>query len=181
MGDSTPRYDKRVHALVSERQHEQWKEQTNGDDSPYESISQLVRVAVQRELADENPAMKGGSGGMSDEVQETILNMADTLDNIDSRLSDVERRLSRVEVESGGEALDLQGTVLNALPTDENKDTNRADEWAATVPEVASQVKAEMEAVETVLDQLHEETGAVRRHFGEPHHDGRTEYYYRRA
>jgi hypothetical protein len=178
MGDSTPRYDKRVHALVSERQHEQWKKQTKGDDAPYESISQLVRVAVQRELADENPAR---SGGISDEVQETVLNMADTLDSIDSRLSDVERRLSRVEVESDKDAVDLQGKILNALPTDESKDTENADEWAATVPEVSSHIKAELDTVETALDELAEETGAVVRHFGEPHHDGRTEYYYRRA
>lgn len=179
MGDDTPRYDKRIHALVSERQHEDWKELTKGDDAPYESISQLVRVAVQREIADENPAKSGGE--IPDELQETVMEMADTLESVDSRLSSVERRLSRVEVESDEGALDLQGKVLNALPTDEGKDTDNADEWAATVPEVASHVKAELETVETVLDELAEETGSVKRYFGEPHHDGRTEYYWRRA
>lgn len=67
------------------------------------------------------------------------------------------------------------------MPTDESKDTDRADEWADTVPEVASKLNSKMETVETVLDQLHEETGAVRKQFGEPHYDGRTEYYYPRA
>jgi hypothetical protein len=179
MGDDTPRYDKRIHALVSERQHNEWKELTEGDDAPYESISQLVRVAVQREIADENPAESGSE--IPAGFQDTVNEMADTLESVDSRLSSVERRLSRVEVESDEDALDLQGKVLNALPTDESKDTENADEWAATVPEVSSHVKAELETVEAILDELAEETGAVQRHFGEPHHDGRTEYYYRRA
>jgi len=180
MGDDTPRYDKRVHALFSERQKRELKEATEGDNPQYESVSALVRTAVQRELADSNPALGGGNDGVSAEVEETILEMADTLESVESRLSDMNRRLSQIEAESG-RAFDLQGAILSALPTDENKDIDSADEWAATVPEVASKVEAEMETVETELDRLHEETGAVRRHFGEPHHDGRVEYYYRRA
>jgi uncharacterized protein (DUF342 family) len=181
MGEQTPRYDKRVHALVSDAQKKEWKEATEGDNSDYESVSSLIRTAVQRELADSNPALEGENAGTSAEVEETVLEMADRLESIDGQLSDVSRRLSQVEAESGARAFDLQGAILSALPTDENKDIDSADEWAATVPEVASQVEAEMETVEQELDRLHEETGAVQRHFGEPHHDGRVEYYYRRA
>jgi len=180
MGDESPRYGKRVHALVSDAQKKEWQKAAEGDNPQYESVSALVRTAVQRELADSNPALGGGNDGVSAEVEETILEMADTLESVESRLSDMNRRLSQIEAESG-RAFDLQGAILSALPTDENKDIDSADEWAATVPEVASQVEAEMETVETELDRLHEETGAVRRHFGEPHHDGRVEYYYRRA
>jgi hypothetical protein len=134
---------------------------------------------VTREIADDNPVKNGGE--IPAEFQETVMDMADTLESVDSRLSSVENRLNRVEVESGEGALDLQGKILNALPTDEENDPENADEWAATVPEVASHVKAELETVETVLDELAETTGSVNRYFGEPHHDGRHEYYYRRA
>lgn len=176
MGDDTPRYDKRIHALVSERQHNEWKSLTEGDDAPYESISQLVRVSVQREIADENPAKEGGE--MPAELQEAVMSMSDTLDSIDSRLSSVERRLSRVEVESDEDALDLQGRILNALPTDEGKDDTRLPKWAMNVSEVTSIVGSDEEMVEQVLDQLAEETGTVQRRYGgEP----AQKWYYRRA
>lgn len=176
MANDSPRYNKRIHALVSERQHENWKELTKGDDASYESMSQLVRVAVQREVADENPA-KGG-GEMPADFQETLMGMADTLKSVDSRLSSVERRLSRVEVNSDEDSLDLQGQILTALPTDEDKDDTELSKWAMSLPEVTSVVGADKENVEKVLAQLTEETGTVQRRYGgEP----AQKWYYRRA
>lgn len=180
MGDETPRYDKRIHALVSERQHKEWKSLTRGDDAPYESMSQLVRLSVQREIADENPA-KGGDGGISGELQDTILDMADTLEGIDSRLSSVEKRMSKLEVESDEDTYELQGQILNALPSDSGKDPENFEDWAATVADVAAQVNEDIDVVNGVLDELAEETGAVVREFGSEYLDGYGVYYYRRA
>lgn len=175
MGDDTPRYDKRIHALVSERQHNEWKGLTEGDDAPYESISHLVRVAVQREIADENPAKSGGE--LPTDFQETVMDMADTIESVDSRLSSVERRLSRVEVESDEDALDLQERILNALPTDRGKDDTELSKWAMSLPEVTSVVGSDKETVENVLDQLAEETGTVQRRYGG---ESAQKWYYRR-
>lgn len=180
MGDDTPRYDKRIHALVSERQHEEWKLLTQGDDAPYESMSQLVRLSVQREIADENPG-KGGDGSISGELEDTILDMADTLEGVDSRLSSVEKRLSKLEVESDEGTYELQGQVLNALPTDSGENPENFEEWAASVVDVAAQVNEDIEVVNDVLDELAEETGAVVREFGSEYLDGYGVYYYRRA
>jgi len=176
MGDDTPRYDKRIHALVSERQHKNWKELTKGDNAPYESMSQLVRVAVQREIADKNPVKSGGE--LPAEFQETVMDMADTIESVDSRLSSVERRLSRVEVGSDEDALELQGRILNALPTDEDKDVMELTERAMNIPEITSVVGSDKETVENVVDQLAEETGTVQRRYGgEP----AQKWYWRRA
>jgi Arc/MetJ-type ribon-helix-helix transcriptional regulator len=178
MGEQSPRYDQRVHALVSDAQKKEWKEATEGDDSDYESVSSLIRTAVQRELADSNPALEGENAGTSAEVEETVLEMADRLESIESQLSSVERRLSRVEVESDEDALDLQGRILNALPTSEDKDIGLTDKWAMTVPEATSLVGSDEDTVASVLDQLAEEMGVVeRRYGGEP----AQKYYYRRA
>jgi hypothetical protein len=178
--DGTPRYDKRIHALVSERQHEEWKSLTRGDDAPYESMSQLVRLSVQREIADENPAT-GSEGGLSEELQSTILAMADTLEGIDSRLSSVEERMSKLEVESDADSYELQGQILNALPKDNERDMESVEEWASTVLDVAAQVEAEPEVVLGELELLWEETGAVERETGPEYMDGYGMYYYRRA
>ncbi|MDZ5810267.1 hypothetical protein U4E84_02710 [Halorubrum sp. AD140] len=177
--DETPRYDKRIHALVSERQHKEWKALTEGDTAPYESMSQLVRVAVQREVADENPAKE--SGGIPAELQDTVLQMADTLEGIDSRLSSVEKRMSKLEVESGEGAYDLQGDVLQSLPTDEGKDLDDGEQWAAKVGDIAAEVGVEEETADSVLEELADEMGSVQRYFGEPYGDGRSTYFYRRA
>lgn len=178
--DETPRYDKRIHALVSGRQHEEWKSLTQGDDAPYESMSQLVRISVQREIADDNPAT-GNDRGFSEELQETIHGMADTLEGVDSRLSSVEKRLSRIEVESDSDSYEIQGQILNALPKDRERDLDNVEEWAATVLDVAAQIEAEPEVVLGELELLWEETGAVERELGPEYMDGHGMYYYRRA
>ena len=187
MGDETPRYDQRIHALVSEEQKQEWKEATEDDTAEYTSLSHLVRTAVQREIADENP-IRGGNGEIPTELQESILSMADTIDSIDSRLSSVQRRLNKLEVESGEEALDVQQRILQVLPTPpegqetpigERATAEQSDiqKWAASVPEVASQVNADTETVEKVLEQLSEETGIVQcRIGGEP----ARKWYFRR-
>lgn len=135
-GDESPRYDQRIHALVSKRQKEEWKEYVQGDTALYQSISQLVRTAVQRELADENPA-GSDTGEIPFELQDTVMSMADTLDNIESRLSSVERRMSQLEVESNDDVLEIRGQILEALPTDEGRNRD-LPKWAMTAPEVAS-------------------------------------------
>jgi hypothetical protein len=178
--DETPRYDKRIHALVSERQHEEWKSLTQGDDASYESMSQLVRLSVQREIADENPA-KGSEGGISGELQDTILDMADTLEGMDSRLSSVEKRMSKLEVESDADSYELQGQILNALPKDNERDMDNVEEWAATALDVAAQLEAEPEVVRDELELLWEETGGVEREYGPEYMDGYGWLYYRRA
>lgn len=185
--DETPRYDQRIHALVSKRQKREWKELTEGDTAQYVSLSQLVRTAVQREIANENP-IRGGNGEIPAELQKAILSMADTIDNIDSRLSSVQRRLSKLEVESDEDALDVQQRILQVLPTPpEGEETpigervtveqSQIQKWAVRAPEVASQVNADEETVERALEQLNEMTGLVQcRIGGEP----ARKWYYRR-
>lgn len=182
MGETgeTPRYDKRIHALVSGRQHEEWKSLTQGDDAQYESMSQLVRVSVQREIADENPAT-GSDSGLTEELQQTIHGIADTVEGIDSRLSSVEKRLSRIEVESDADSYELQGQILDVLPKDNNNDLDNVEEWAANPLDVAAQLEAEPETVLGELELLWEETGAVERELGPEYMEGHGMYYYRRA
>ena len=164
MGEAneTPRYDKRIHALVSTRQHEEWKSLTQGDGAPYESISQLVRLSVQREIADENPSA-GMEGVLPQEVQNTIHTMADNVEAIDSRLSSIEERLSKVEQDSGTENYELQGKILNSLPKTEEENPDDIEEWAVTAVDVAAKVNAEVDTVFTQLEDLWLETSIVKR------------------
>lgn len=177
--DGTPRYDKRIHALVSGRQHEEWKSLTQGDDAPYESMSQLVRLSVQREVADENPSARV-EGGFSQELENTIHTMADNIESLDSRLSSIEERLSKVESESDTDGYELQGEILNALPKNEGNDIDNVEEWAVTPVEIAAKINAEVDAVFTQLEELWVDTSIVKREFPADQETDYGSYFYRR-
>ena len=104
--------------------------------------------------------------------------LAGSLENIDARLSSVERRLSRLEVETDTETGNVKQRLLNALPTPGEDADADYQEWAMSVSEAASHVAADEETVEEALDHLEEETGIVQRRFGG---DPARKWYFKRS
>ncbi|WP_339103577.1 hypothetical protein [Haloterrigena salinisoli] len=78
----------RIPAVVSDDHKTRWNDHVE-DDPALDSVSDLVRTAVEEYIADESSA----SGALNDE---DVADMLDTLDRIDSRLSDVDHGIDRL-------------------------------------------------------------------------------------
>jgi len=147
-----------VTVRVEQWRYEQWDEHVGrepGDD--YESMSQLVRRAVDREVSDDN------TGSVADESTTVEADMSPitddvlpALERIESRLDGLDDRLSAVEREHTAESRsgpDLERIVLELLPSESDMD-GLSD--AKTVTDLAKMTGASPNDIRVALDSLND-------------------------
>jgi len=140
------------------------------DDPNADSLSQLVRVAMQHYLSDTREAGSGLADAARDhlaDLSETQQEIADQLDQIDTRLHDIHESVTSTNVSADIEHLADQ--IFDLLPSREDIEldpaipdsrTDDADH-PGTIEWVAAQVDASVFEVQTALDHLQEVTYAV--------------------
>lgn len=170
--------DERVTALVPAGTKEEWKQYTPPHSNRYESLSNLVRTAVHREV-------KGFHDTEADERgidDETIEEFEARFDDFEEILGTFGNSLENLEVDVVSESpthpnLDLEKLIYELLPE------NPADNEGITSGELSQRYGFEPDAVIGALDRLVARTSTVVRTEHPPRHDGEQLYvtYYRRG
>lgn len=137
-------------------QKKKWKD-TVDESEEYDSLSHLIRKAVERELAAEGQPWGGNpQGSATDERVGEILTAVET---IEGRLGDLETTVGRATeaMHSAGSSVseDTVTAIFTALP--------EGAAQATTADGVAAGTDVEPETARVALEQLAETTAAVKR------------------
>lgn len=163
---------------IDEDVKSEWEEAAEAPE--YESLSHLIRLSVQREIASEGrqTAREGGQSKASGEVLQHLNRLEGAVDEIHDELEALGRE-DRAE-----ELYDLEQVLLEILPTasatlepttDLEADTLKAE--AATPGELSARIGARTGDVADALERLTDTTAQVR----DATHRNTDETYYWRA
>lgn len=157
----------RVNLAVHEETKEKWDDAA--EESPeYSSLSDLIRQSVAYELSDTQDAAPRTADGREVEQPaqaEALERVTDTLTRMENTLSDLDDRLSNVEKEVTATArADLKNQVFDALPEYKSSDQLDGDESqeGKSADDIAEEIGANRERVYNVIQQLEDQTGAIR-------------------
>lgn len=174
----------RFNLLLAPEQKERWEEYA--DDNPeVDSLSHLVRLAVQKEMTGANPR---GNDDTSAEVAQRLSEVIEQSREVTNRLQSVEARLNAIEqaVQDDPALTKLANDVFAVLPTDdqidryddpsENVPPMEVDEIAYTglVADIAALVDAAELDTRKALDKLETDTARLRTR---ETHDGETRWF----
>jgi hypothetical protein len=149
---------KHVGLKVEQSQYDDWEDYLEGSD--YGSMSNLIRTAVEREIARDSPvgaadaAQTGGvdvTGEHIAEVVDTVNSMQDRMERLEDTVSDAARSM-RV---GGSVSEDTTTAVWRAVP--------EGVEQATTAEGVAAGTDVDTDTARVALEQLAENTPSVHR------------------
>ena len=108
--------DARVNLVISSERKQEWEEAAEEHPQADGSLSQLIRVAVSRELSGRN-----NQTGAGEELEESIADIVDQNRKLLDQLRGVEARLGSIEqaVQQDPEIQKLANEVFGLLPTEE--------------------------------------------------------------
>jgi len=160
----------RVNLTVNPETKAEWK--SAADESPeYKNLSHLIRLAVAHELSNSQSAAHAPQGRETEQPAQTeaqteaLEQVTETLSNIENTLSDLDTRLTNVEKEVTATArADLKNQVFDALPeylTGADLDGNTSQN-GKSAEDIAEEIGADRDRVYNVIQQLGEQTGAIR-------------------
>jgi len=157
----------RFNMVIPETQKERWQEYA--EDSPdVTSLSQLVRRAVETEIATDAVSQESASG---DEVaRERLSELLEDTKKIRTQIENVEDRLYHIEqeVRDNPEISDLAADVFEILPSRKEvteyhggRPAKRNDIGSGTVSEFATRLDREETQIEKALEKLQNEIALV--------------------
>lgn len=148
---------------IGESVKEEWEEAAEGPE--YDSLSHLIRLAVQREISGENARTEA----QTDTTVEAEGEILESLNRIERVVTDVQEEVEATARESRAEELyDLEQVLLEILPTlpqsmDPAQVTpEQLDSGAASPRELAGRIGADTSDVTDALERLEENTSQVR-------------------
>jgi len=150
---------KQVNVRVPRHVKSQWDEAINDDSLPeYGSLSDLVRLSVQRELAGEHQGFEDRftSGGSNDEQLNELLDTSRETNRLLNELSQDVQTVRR-EVTTDDELTDLMGEVYQLLPEGEpegSKNDRLAEVVGADTPPTATDLSRAHGKVGDMADAL---------------------------
>ncbi|WP_394739605.1 hypothetical protein [Natronococcus roseus] len=168
---------KRVNLAVSEEKKQRWEEYQQNDPE-LQSMADLVRTAVEREIArdsQETPVESGASDRKVAEVLDEVTRLSDQMRSFEGRLKNIEdQTTTNPEIER------LKGEVYDLLPDekpgtegweDEVYTINKAsgegttegmpDGWEGTPDAFADALSEPIHLVEEAAEKLHSESRSV--------------------
>lgn len=131
-GNSDTNDRARFNMLLSQEQKRQWE--NYADESPnVDSLSHLVRLAVQKEMGEGGT---GGDGGAGEEVKEALSEMVTETRKTNNRLEALEARIGTIEqaVQHDPGIAALKNEVFAVLPSREDLE-NHKDPEGGPVPD----------------------------------------------
>lgn len=154
---------------VDEAVKQEWEEAAEGPE--YDSLSHLIRLAVQRELTDEQTTHAGTQA-----TSEADSELLQSLNRLEREVKEIQNELGAVGRETRAEELyDLEQVLLEVLPTVEpssmgdwsptevDEENPEYDPEGETPETLAARIGAEEQAVSDALNRLHENTSQVER------------------
>ena len=147
---------------LSKEKKKRWEDYVETSNQP--TLSQLVRIATEREIARENPLENGDSDSREPSPEAT-----DKLEQISHKLQSVDRRLSAIESERYGYE-DL--TTLASTSQSNEPSENLA--CTGSIANIATILDADEEAVQLAIKKLQSATHSVSSTESEA---GTTQYY----
>ena len=168
---------------IAQSVRDDWDEAV--EDSPeYQSLSHLIRLSVQRELADTDREVVSSPDNNEDTSNSEILKSLTRVERAVDSIQDEMKAAGREQ--RAAETFNLQRVLLELLTTDERpvSDVLPAHEGeeatfkqaSDTADELAARIGANTSDVANALEQLTENTGVVQGHTLDD-----TTYYWRRA
>lgn len=158
--------DTTVAVKISEDQKAKWESYIE-ENPEVESMSHLLRLAVNKELADSQATQQ-----IQVETEtEASTELLEGLQRIEDRLNGVEGRLGAIERESEAEgpSYDLQKVVFELLPSSaEAPNDAQPHEWAVTTDDLAKKVGTNTEDIQNTLDRLIDTVSQVQAVHGKP-------------
>jgi len=164
---------------IDESVKEEWEDAAEGPE--YDSLSHLIRLAVQREIADtQTPRTDAQTDAETTEDGEVL----QSLTRIERAVTDVQDEMEALGRESRAEELyDLEQVLLEVLPTASKKldptselEPDKLEAEATTPRNVAGRIGADTSDVSDALERLDENTGHVR---SAEHRESGESYYWR--
>ena len=149
---------------VDESVKEEWEQAAEGPE--YDSLSHLIRLAVQREITDTESAETDAQASVEadGEVLESLTRLERTVEDIYDEMGAVGRE-SQAE-----ELYDLEQVLLEILPVNDvtvqflkEQDPTDIDIDTLTPEEAAARIGADKEDVSDALNRLSDNTGQVHR------------------
>lgn len=149
---------------VDEAVKQEWEEAAEGPE--YDSLSHLIRLAVQREIADTETAHTDAQTDVEIGTDSEVLQ---SLNRIERAVTDVQNEMEALGRESRAEELyDLEQVLLEVLPTaskeldpTEELEPDKLEAGATTPHNVAGRIGADTSDVADALERLDENTGQV--------------------
>ncbi|MFD1564856.1 hypothetical protein ACFR99_15055 [Haloarchaeobius amylolyticus] len=142
-----------VNIRVSEDQKDRWESYV-GDSPEYDTLTDLIRTSVEREIATEGQSLSVDTSAGSDErigeVLTAVEKMAHRVNELEATITDATLAMHEATTDS-----DLSSEVYNELPIGEER--------AITATELADKIDAEPENVSVTLSRLEHNTNAVKR------------------
>lgn len=153
---------KRVSLMVAPETKEEWQGAVE-ESTEYSSLSGLIRRSVTKELSEESPESAAPSGVESGAIE----GLADTLNRVESKVEDIDSRVSSIE---GSAAKSDSALTKNKIFTA----LNRSEE-AKTAERIAGEIGFSEEKVAEQLESLEANTGLLE--MVESEADGAVRYY----
>lgn len=161
---------------VDEGVKQEWEEAAEGPE--YDSLSHLIRLAVQRELADEQTTHAGTQA-----TSEADSELLQSLNRLEREVKEIQDEIGAVGRETAAEEFyDLEQVLLEVLPTveapslsdwkegpdkdvidPEDGENPEYDPQGETPETIAARIGAEVQPVSDALNRLHENTSQVER------------------
>ena len=168
MGDKTVKTVK-----VSEDAASDWEDYVE-ENPEVDSVSHLIRLAVQKEISGEYDLEQRVEVSQSNDNDAANGEVLTRLRKLQTGISDIEERMQALEdTENAESRYDFQKVVFELLPTPpEDKGPGekvgewtyyQVEEYATTAEDLATRIKADTEDVRSELDTLYEQTGQVGR------------------
>lgn len=148
---------------IDESVKKEWETAVEGPE--YNSLSHLIRLAVQRELADTETANTDAQGEVSIDENSEVLQ---SLNRVERVVEDIQDEVNAVSRERHSEELyDLKQVLLEVLPTaPETYQPGPREPDPSTVGEkprdMAAKIGADTSDVSDVLEELANSIGQVR-------------------
>lgn len=155
-----------VNLLVEEERKKKWDSYA---DEQNRSLSNLIRLAVEKEIYDSETESPSHSSEQLTELQSTVEAVGSKVDGLNARLNDLEQRMDR----DSSEVRELASEVFSILPTEEevvaatHEPVIESDETDESLTEtgrpthLAAYLGVEEMDVSEALQTLHEDTAQV--------------------
>jgi len=153
-----------INFRIDAERKKRWKEAA--DESPeYDDLSHLIRLAVEKELADESNNSGTVDASLDSESTDLLREVSGSTERIEQGVTDVKARLRQVEERIGesGPTFSLKAAVRESLPEADSENP----EDGLTVRQIAARLNADESDVRDALDSLKRE-GEVRSLGGGP-------------
>jgi predicted transcriptional regulator len=149
--------------MVAPETKGEWKDAVE-DSTEYSSLSDLVRRAVTKELSETESPQPAGEASVD---SGTLEELTDGLKRIESKIEDIDSRVSSIEGSTGkSDAALTKNKIFTSL--------NGSDE-AKTPARIADEIGFSEEKVANQLEKLESQTGLLEMFVSEE--DGKPRYY----